>query len=276
MPPRFHLGPHRDVDSIGCDLWIATCRRGSVGLHPDLGSDRDVVPRVSAYGAKLDLELEMSESMAADRASERGVDLRGYVDDVIAALYRLAAGDDTVTKILDCFGEGVLDRRDIVRATGMPAPTYDSARRRLLALVENLPQDLRDEASARWREELTMTNDQKKNLRIYEAISYESAVEASARRDGLTLAERDEARQFVDGMRMRVLHKQRADRAAARPSRVRPSILAMVREALERRFADLLATHPDAVFAHRDLTEMSDDDLRSALEDAEALVERMT
>ncbi len=103
-------------------------------------------PRVSTYGAKLDLELEMSESMAADRASERGVDLRGYVDDVIAALYRLAAGDDTVTKILDCFGEGVLDRRDIVRTTGMPAPTYDSARRRLLALVENLPQDLRDEA----------------------------------------------------------------------------------------------------------------------------------
>ncbi|MDQ3366256.1 MAG: hypothetical protein M3680_12590 [Myxococcota bacterium] len=120
-----------------------------------------------------------------------------------------------------------------------------------------------------------MTTDQKKNLRIYEAISYESAVEASARRDGLTLAERDEARQFVDGMRARVLEKQRADRATARVGRVRPSILAMVREALERRFADLLASHPDAVFAHRDLTEMSDDDLRSALEDAEALVERM-
>ncbi len=103
-------------------------------------------PRVSTYGAKLDLELDMSESMAADRASERGVDLRGYVDDVIAELYRLAAGDDTLTKILDCFGDGVIDRRDIIRTTGMPAPTYDSARRRLLALVENLPQDLRDEA----------------------------------------------------------------------------------------------------------------------------------
>jgi len=103
-------------------------------------------PRISTYGAKLDLELEMSESMAADRASERGVDLRGYVDDVIAALYRLAIDDDTVTKILDCFGDGLVDRRDIIRATGMPTPTYDSARRRLLALVESLPQDLRDEA----------------------------------------------------------------------------------------------------------------------------------
>lgn len=103
-------------------------------------------PRVSTYGAKLDLELEMSESLAADRACERGVDLRGYVDDVIGALYQLAAGDDAVTKILDCFGQGVLDRRDIVRTTGMPAPTYDTARRRLLKLVESLPQDLRDEA----------------------------------------------------------------------------------------------------------------------------------
>lgn len=119
-----------------------------------------------------------------------------------------------------------------------------------------------------------MTNDQKKNLRIYEAISYESAVEASTQRDGLTLAERDEARQFVDGMRMRVLKKQRADREAARVSRVRPSILAMAREALERTFTNLLATHPDSVFAFRDLTEMSDDDLRTALEDALALIER--
>ena len=121
-----------------------------------------------------------------------------------------------------------------------------------------------------------MNNDQKKNLRIYEAISYESAIEASARGANLTLAERGEARQFVDGMRARVIAKQRADRAVAREGRVRPSILAMVREAMERRFADLFATHPTAVFAHRDLEDMSDDDLRTALEDAESLIERMT
>ena len=103
-------------------------------------------PRVTTYGAKLDLELEMSESMASTRASEHGVDLRGHVDEVIAELYRLAAGDETVMRILDCYGRGMIDRHDIVRATGMPAPTYDSARRRLLALVERLPQDVRDEA----------------------------------------------------------------------------------------------------------------------------------
>ena len=120
-----------------------------------------------------------------------------------------------------------------------------------------------------------MSYDQNKNLRIYEAISYESAVDASTSGDGLTVAERDEARRFVSGMRTRILEKQRADRAVTRAHRVRPSILAMLREAMEQRFAELLATHPDAVFAHRDLTELSDDDLRTALEDAESLVERM-
>ncbi len=121
-----------------------------------------------------------------------------------------------------------------------------------------------------------MNNDQKKNLRIYEAISYESAIEASARGANLTLTERGEARQFVDGMRARVIAKQRADRTVAGEGRVRPSILTMVREAMEQRFSDLLATHPTAVFAHRDLEDMSDDDLRTALEDAESLIERMT
>lgn len=103
-------------------------------------------PQVTTYGAKLDLELQMSESMAADRACERGNDLSSYVDDVVAELYMLASGDDAVTKILDCFGDGLLERADIMRATGLARSTYHDARRRLLALVERLPQDLRDEA----------------------------------------------------------------------------------------------------------------------------------
>ena len=103
-------------------------------------------PRVSAHAPKLDLEHEMSEAMAANRACERGVDLRTYVDDVIDALYQLAAGDQAVVQLLDCYGRGLLDRRDILRATGMSAATHHNAKRRLLRLVERLPHDLRDEA----------------------------------------------------------------------------------------------------------------------------------
>ena len=103
-------------------------------------------PRVSAHAPTLDLEHQMSEVMAVNRASERGVDLRSYVDEVIDALYQLAAGDDAIVQILDCYGRGLLDRRDILRATGMTASTHYNAKRRLLRLVELLPQDLRDEA----------------------------------------------------------------------------------------------------------------------------------
>jgi hypothetical protein len=113
------------------------------------------------------------------------------------------------------------------------------------------------------------------SARIYEALAHEAALDASKTFAGLTSADRAEASRFVDAMRERVLAKQRADRAAARAQRVRPSIGDMARDAIVHRLGELLGTHPDSVFAHRDLTVLSDDDLRSALEDAETLVERL-
>lgn len=103
-------------------------------------------PRVSAHSARLDLEHEMSAALVGERASRSAVDLERHVDDVIAGLHLLAVSDPGVTRILECFSEGLVDRRDILRATGMPAPTYDSARRRLLGFVQHLPHDLREEA----------------------------------------------------------------------------------------------------------------------------------
>lgn len=121
-----------------------------------------------------------------------------------------------------------------------------------------------------------MTNDQKqKNLRIYDAIAYEDALDASERRD-LTPAERDDTHRFIDGMRARVLDEQRVRRVqTATTTRIRPSILMLARDAVERWLGEVFAAHPGAVFAHRDLTTMSDHDLRTALEDALTLVERM-
>jgi hypothetical protein len=122
---------------------------------------------------------------------------------------------------------------------------------------------------------MTMTQ-RKKNLRIYEAIAYEDALDASEKRAGLSYVEREDARQIIAHMRARVIEKQRADRGAARAVRVRPSIVAMVRDAMLQRFEELFAGRSDAMLAFRDLTELSDDDLRAALEDAEQLAERMS
>jgi len=119
-------------------------------------------------------------------------------------------------------------------------------------------------------------NEDNKSLRIYEAIAYESALDASERGTGLTPEEHEEARRIVGNMREVVKAKQRADRAVTRHTRVRPSIFAMAREAVEATLRALFVAHPDLLIAHRDLKEMTDDDLRTTLEDALTLVERLS
>ena len=121
-----------------------------------------------------------------------------------------------------------------------------------------------------------MNERQKKNLRIYEAISHEVAMDAAENGTGLTAEERAEAYRFADDFRASIHAKWRADRAAHMKQRVRPSIFAMARDAVEQWLRELFAAHPTALIAHRDLTELSDDDLRTALEDALSLIERMS
>jgi hypothetical protein len=88
------------------------------------------------------METKMSDAMEVGQPS----DLSSYVDDVVSQLYELASGDTEVNQILDCFAVDRVDRRDIMRATGMDRVTYHNARRRLVRLVEDLPNDLRERA----------------------------------------------------------------------------------------------------------------------------------
>ncbi len=103
-------------------------------------------PRVAAHAPRLELEREMSGAMEAERTTGHDVDLGGFIEGVVGTLYMLAADDDDVLRILDCFADGVADRREILRASAMTVTTYHNARRRLMALVERLPQHLRNEA----------------------------------------------------------------------------------------------------------------------------------
>ncbi len=121
-----------------------------------------------------------------------------------------------------------------------------------------------------------MSDQDNKSMRIYEAIAHEASLDASERGVDLTPAEHEEARRIVGNMREMVRAKQRTDRAMTRATRVRPSLFAMARAEMEERLNALFAAHPNALMAHRDLTAMTDDDLRTALEDAETLVERLS
>lgn len=115
-----------------------------------------------------------------------------------------------------------------------------------------------------------------KDLKAFEAVAHEVATEDAANAQ-LTPELRREARVLVDYARDRIAEMRREERQhAAGPASaaVRPSILAMARDAIMARLGELCAAHPQMVLAHRDFAELSDDDLRSALEDAEATLER--
>ena len=88
----------------------------------------------------LDMETKMSDAMDIGQAP----DLTSYVDDIVTKLYELASGDTEIVQILDCFANDQIDRRDIMGATGLDRLAYHNARRRLVRLVENLPNDLRE------------------------------------------------------------------------------------------------------------------------------------
>lgn len=106
-----------------------------------------------------------------------------------------------------------------------------------------------------------------KNLRLYEAVAHEVAMDAADRRE-LTDEERVVSRRVLATARGWL---ETSDREARN---VRASIRAMERPSLLQRFVDIFVTHPRAL-AFRDLDRLTDEDLRSALEDAESMLERM-
>jgi hypothetical protein len=113
-----------------------------------------------------------------------------------------------------------------------------------------------------------------KNLKLYETLAHEVAMDAAARRE-LTDEQRAESRRLLAFAHDRLAQLERAKRAPA-SRRVRPEVAASERPSLLRGLGEILAGQPRAVMAFRDLEQMSDDDLRIALEDALQLTERMS
>ena len=116
---------------------------------------------------------------------------------------------------------------------------------------------------------------QNKNLRLYEALAHEAAMEAAERRE-LTPELRAISRQLHGWAHGQIDAYERAEKRQRQLHRVRPSIRAMERPFLLARLGEILAGQPRVVFAYRDFDHLGDDDLRTALEDAEQMIERTT
>jgi hypothetical protein len=68
---------------------------------------------------------------------------------VLAGLRELAVRDPDVIEMLRLFGEQVIEKQDIVRETGWNTKRYQATRKRMLRLVQQLPNDVREAATAR-------------------------------------------------------------------------------------------------------------------------------
>ena len=115
-----------------------------------------------------------------------------------------------------------------------------------------------------------------RDLDTYMAIACAVAVE-EAKTMPVTPDLQRRARVIAEAARDRLAEMRREERAK-RPSNVvsgaiRASIKAMNPAQVAARFAEILRLNPTMQVAHRNLEHMSLDDMRSALEDAESLLE---
>lgn len=115
------------------------------------------------------------------------------------------------------------------------------------------------------------------DLETFMAIAKEQAI-ADAKLMPTTPEIRQRAAALVEFARDKLATMQREERAK-RPSNVVPggirdAIRAMSPAQVFARLTELCGIHPELHFAHRDFSHLSEDDLRSALEDAESLAER--
>jgi hypothetical protein len=113
-----------------------------------------------------------------------------------------------------------------------------------------------------------------KNLKLYETLAHEVAMDAAERRE-LTDEQREISKRLLAKTHERIADMERALRAKA-PRKVCAEYAGMERPGLLATLRDLLAGQPRAALAFRDLDKMSDDDLRVALEDVTSLIERIS
>lgn len=110
------------------------------------------VPHISLDGADGHVARKADEALYhATQGSVTPMVLAALSIKVVRELKRLAHGDTTATAILGCWTEGLIDRDEVIAATGLDDRAYKAARARLTYLVRSLPAATRDETLAALR-----------------------------------------------------------------------------------------------------------------------------
>jgi hypothetical protein len=84
-----------------------------------------------------------TEAIAIDAAPSATGRKNRFAEEFTERLRALADGDEPVLQLIECYCDGITERRKVCRATGMTTTTFHNADRRLQRLVTNLPEELR-------------------------------------------------------------------------------------------------------------------------------------
>lgn len=87
---------------------------------------------------------EISEAMETERRGVSPAETQTCADLVVGALRELAGDHSALAWLIDAYADGVTERRDVMRVTGMTASEYHNAHRRMLRLVERLSTHVRE------------------------------------------------------------------------------------------------------------------------------------
>jgi hypothetical protein len=91
-----------------------------------------------------DIDAQVTDVLAAQREPKQDGATATQLSESLAQLRVLAAQDKAVLLIIEAYGNGYLEKADVMNVTGISARTYHNARQRLVRLAKKLPIDIRD------------------------------------------------------------------------------------------------------------------------------------
>ena len=152
-----NLYPRELVQDALTDTWM-----GTVSWDPGRCSLLDHIRGLirsrtwkDATGARRSPHLSVTSDTTAEvdtawRHATTGsispVVLAALTASVVRDLRRLADGDPAATAVLDAWRDGLIERDEVMKRTGLAERDYKAARARLAYLVSSLPQSLRETA----------------------------------------------------------------------------------------------------------------------------------
>ncbi len=89
--------------------------------------------------------LKLLEAQTVARTEAEAAECEAYENkaaEMLAAYRRLAADDPELLRLLECYAERIIDKADVLQASGLSSRQYNSARERLRRLHDRLPTHL--------------------------------------------------------------------------------------------------------------------------------------